>query len=123
AAGGDKLQVGTAGRPDADVARWPSWAVAHGINPRWYDALGKGNRPTRWFVVERPIPWPEWTKSSPTARSDGPRWGARAVFHDRRRSGVQADATRPRRQRRPGLLRRRTPGHRCMGEAHGTTLR
>ena len=47
--------------PAEEVSRWPAWSKGRGIDPRWYRSLAKGRYPDGWYVVERPVPWTEWT--------------------------------------------------------------
>lgn len=48
--------------PDEEVHKWSEWAFEQGINPNWYYALALGlDEHLDWFVIERPIPFEEWT--------------------------------------------------------------
>ena len=59
--------------PADEVAAWPAWSKAHGIDRRWYRVLGRDTYPDSWYVVERPIPWGEWVRIE--AAGDGsPLW-------------------------------------------------
>ena len=44
----------------ADAISWPAFAAKHGINKKWYRALGSGRRPETWWVVPRRIYRVEW---------------------------------------------------------------
>jgi hypothetical protein len=76
-----------------DAKPWSQWAIEHGINPTWSDALGRaGGDPDAWWVLERPVrPWDitaleiyappagdDWTDDTPVRRFEGV--GLRKLF-------------------------------------------
>jgi hypothetical protein len=50
--------------PESEVHWWPEWSRRHGIDERWYAALAHRADPDRFWVIERNIPWNEWTEIS-----------------------------------------------------------
>jgi hypothetical protein len=41
--------------PDSDCFHWPEWSRRHGIDRKWYRALGSNAMPWTWWVSQRPV--------------------------------------------------------------------
>ncbi len=57
--------------PDDEAHPWLEWSRRRGITKAWAAQLEAGLSPERWWLIERPVPRPEWVSI------DGPRWSGR----------------------------------------------